>query len=60
MDQSGAGIRDAELAGDQELARFLRHAEEKDRRRADRVKELLGQRPVRGRSPSPHGIGIVR
>jgi hypothetical protein len=43
----------------EELARFLRHAQEEDRRRADRAKELLGQRPVRGRSPSPHGIVIV-
>ena len=58
-DRSGAGIRDAALAGGQELARFLRQTQEEDRRRADRAKELLGQRLVPGRSPSPQGIGAA-
>ena len=44
---------------DEELARFLRQAQEEDRRRADHAKELLGQRLVPGRSPSPQGIGAA-
>jgi len=42
------------------LARFLRQAQEEDRRRADRAKELLGQRLVQGRSPSPQESGPQR
>jgi hypothetical protein len=37
-------IADAEQAGDQELARFLREVQEEDRQRADRAKAFLRQR----------------
>jgi hypothetical protein len=37
-------ISDAEGAGDQELAQFLREVQEEERRRAARAKELLGRR----------------
>jgi rubrerythrin len=37
-------IRDAEGAGDQELAQFFRAVQEEERRRAARAKELLGRR----------------
>jgi rubrerythrin len=37
-------IRDAEGAGDQELAQFFREVQEEERQRAARAKELLGRR----------------
>ena len=37
-------IYDAQQAGDQELAQFLREVQAEDRRRAERAKELLRQR----------------
>ena len=37
-------IHDAKEAGDQELARFFQQAQRDNRKRADRAKELLGQR----------------
>ena len=46
--ESGATIEmyidDAEAAGDQDLADFFRDVQEEDRRRADRVKDLLSSR----------------
>jgi rubrerythrin len=43
-------MSDAEKSGDAELARFFREVQEEDRRRAERAKELLGQR-LNQRSP---------
>ena len=37
-------IHDAQQAGDQELAQFLREVQAENRRRAERAKELLRQR----------------
>jgi rubrerythrin len=37
-------IRDAEAAGDQELAQFFRQVQAEERQRAARAKELLGRR----------------
>jgi rubrerythrin len=37
-------IRDAEGAGDQELAQFFRQVQEEERQRAARAKELLGRK----------------
>ena len=37
-------IRDAEQNGDQDLAQFFREVQEEERRRAERAKQLLGQR----------------
>ena len=37
-------IRDAEAAGDQELAQFFCGVQEEERRRAARAKELLGRK----------------
>ena len=37
-------IQDAQQAGDQELAQFLREVQTEDKRRAERAKELLRQR----------------
>ena len=36
--------QDAERSGDNELARFFRDVQEENRRRAERAKELLGER----------------
>jgi hypothetical protein len=41
-------IRDAEQDGDQDLAQFFRDVKEQNRQRADRAKQLLGQRLNRG------------
>jgi rubrerythrin len=37
-------IRDAEQSGDQDLVQFFRQVQEEERRRAERAKQLLGQR----------------
>lgn len=41
-------IQDAEQGGDQDLAQFFRDVKEQNRQRADRAKQLLGQRLTRG------------
>ena len=43
-------INDAEQGGDQELAQFFREVKEENSRRADRAKQLLGQRLSRGQA----------
>jgi hypothetical protein len=37
-------IRDAEQSGENDLVQFFREAQEENRRRAERAKEILGQR----------------
>jgi rubrerythrin len=37
-------VQDAEQRGDQELAQFFREVQQEEQRRADRAKQLLGQR----------------
>jgi rubrerythrin len=41
--------RDAEESGESDLAQFFREAKEESSRRAERAKELLGQRLTRGK-----------
>ena len=41
-------IRDAEQKNDKDLAQFFRDTKEENQRRADRAKQLLAQRPVKG------------
>jgi rubrerythrin len=41
-------IQDAEQGGNQDLAQFFRDVKEQNRQRADRAKQLLGQRLNRG------------
>ena len=43
-------VQDAEEAGDQELARFFREAQQQNAAVADRAKALLGQRMGQGGS----------
>jgi hypothetical protein len=45
-------VRDAETAGDGELAGFFREAQLQQQQVADRAKELLGTRMGKGRSGS--------
>lgn len=45
-------IRDAEQAGDRELAQFLREVQTEDTRRAERAKALLRQRLGQGSTRS--------
>jgi len=41
-------IRDAEQKNDKDLAQFFRDTKEENQRRADRAKQLLAQRLVKG------------
>jgi hypothetical protein len=41
-------ISDAEQSGDKDLAQFFRDTKEENQRRADRAKQLLAQRLVKG------------
>jgi rubrerythrin len=41
-------ISDAEQGGDKDLAQFFRDTKEENQRRADRAKQLLAQRLVKG------------
>ena len=41
-------IRDAEQRNDKDLAQFFRDTKEENQRRADRAKQLLAQRLVKG------------
>jgi len=41
-------ISDAEQKNDKDLAQFFRDTKEENQRRADRAKQLLAQRPVKG------------
>jgi rubrerythrin len=45
-------VRDAETAGDGELAGFFREAQQEQQGMADRAKQLLGTRMSKGRSGS--------
>lgn len=50
-------ISDAERGGDNELAQFFREVKEENSRRADRAKQLLGQRLSRGQGQSQGAAG---
>lgn len=41
-------VEDAEQSGDSELAQFFREVQQEEKRRADRAKQLLGQRLTPG------------
>jgi rubrerythrin len=43
-------IRDAEQNNDKDLAQFFRDTKEENQRRADRAKQLLAQRLVKGKA----------
>jgi rubrerythrin len=48
-------VEDAESSGNQDAAAFFREAQEQNRQRADRAKELLGQQLTRSGSGTGNG-----